>query len=279
MLKATSYWSLEGGWENKLPPNDALKSAKEYGFDAVELALGDGDFLNMKTEKQEIQEILDYSEKINTRVSSLASAELWKYNMASNNIDERNKAKEIIKKMIEVASWLKVDKILVIPGIVENIAYPEKEIISYDKVYERTYEVLDDLKKDAEIEKIKICLENVWSKFLLSPLELRDLIDSFNSEYIGSYFDVGNVILYGYPEQWIRILGKRIMGIHIKDFKREIGTLDGFCNLLEGDVNFKEVMKALREIGYDDSLVSEIMPAEKSVIKKTSSAFNKILSY
>ena len=279
MIKTISYWSLIGGWEDKLSPIDALKSAKEYGFSAVELVLGSGDFINMKTKEKDIKEIIDYSEKINVKISSLASVQFFKNNMASSDKNERDNSKELIRKMIEIASWLKVDKILVIPGIVDNLLYPDKETVSYDKAYERTIDVLDDLKKDAEDKKIKICMENVWNKFLLSPLEMKGIIDSFNSDYIGSYFDVGNVMLYGYPEQWIRILGHRIKGVHFKDFKRKIGTMDGFCNLLEGDVNFKEVMSALKEIGYDDYIASEVMPAEKSIIEKTSAAFDEILNY
>lgn len=279
MIKTISYWSLIGGWEDKLSPIDALESAKEYGFDAVELVLGSGDYINMKTKEKDVKKIVDYSEKINVKISSLASVQFFRNNMAASKKNERDNSKELIRKMIEIASWLKVDKILVIPGIVDNLLYPDKEVVSYDKAYERTYDVVNDVKKDAEAKRINICMENVWNKFLLSPLEMKGLIDSFNSDYIGSYFDVGNVMLYGYPEQWIRILGHRIKGVHFKDFKRKIGTMDGFCNLLEGDVNFKEVMYALREIGYDGYIASEVMPAEKSIIQSTSAALDEILNY
>jgi hexulose-6-phosphate isomerase len=279
MIKSISYWSLVGGWGDKLPPVAAIDAAKDYGFMAVELALGSGASLNMNTGINDAKKILKYSKEANVRISSLASVEFFKYNMASSDIKERKKAKEIIKKMLEIASWLEVNTLLVIPGIVENILYPEKEIVPYDQALERTFDTIDALKKDTENAKINIGIENVWNKFLLSPLEMRDFIDSFNSEFIGSYFDVGNVMLYGYPEHWIRMLGRRIKGVHFKDFNRKIGTIDGFCNLLEGDVNFKAVMKALRDIKYNSFLVSEVMPAESSVIEKTSVAFDEILQY
>jgi hexulose-6-phosphate isomerase len=126
-----------------------------------------------------------------------------------------------------------------------------------------------------------IGIENVWNKFLLSPLEFRDFIDSFNSKYVGSYFDVGNVMLTGYPEDWIRILGNRIKAVHVKDFKRTIGNANGFVGLLEGDVNWKRVVLALREINYDDYMVAEIIPPHfqfpKFTLKSTSLALDYIL--
>lgn len=103
-------------------------------------------------------------------------------------------------------------------------------------------------------------VENVWNKFLLSPLEMRSFIDQFHSINVGAYFDVGNVLLSGYPEQQIRILGSRIKRIHIKDFKLSIGTIDGFVDLLEGDVDFEAFKKALAEIGYDGFVTAEMLP-------------------
>ena len=111
---------------------------------------------------------------------------------------------------------------------------------------------------EAEQFKVSIGLENVWNKFLLSPLEMKKLIDDIDSPYIGSYFDVGNVLINGYPEQWINILGKRIKKVHIKDYK--LGTVphEGFVGLLEGDVDFPRVLNALHNVGYDDYLIAEV---------------------
>ena len=115
-----------------------------------------------------------------------------------------------------------------------------------------------------------------WNKFLLSPLEMRDFIDSFNSDFVGSYFDVGNVLLTGYPEQWIRILGKRTKRVHIKDFKKSTGTVEGFVDLLEGDVDFDGVKKALADIGYDGYVTAEMLPYESGRPEKTAAAMKKI---
>jgi hexulose-6-phosphate isomerase len=103
-------------------------------------------------------------------------------------------------------------------------------------------------------------VENVWNKFLLSPLEFRAFIDSFQNERVGAYFDVGNVLATGYPEDWIATLGHRIGRVHFKDYRRNVGSADGFCDLLSGDVNWPEVMRALRAVPYDGWVAAEMIP-------------------
>ena len=122
----------------------------------------------------------------------------------------------------------------------------------------------------------------LFAKFLLSPYEMKTFIDEFNSPYIGAYVDVANMLAYGHPEDWLRVLGKRVAGIHFKDFKRAVGTADGFCDLLEGDVNWPGVMAAIREIGYDGPVVGEMIPLYRHFpevrIANTSRAMDAILS-
>jgi len=157
---------------------------------------------------------------------------------------------------------------------------PDAEVISYDIVLARARQGMKRLLKTAEQCKVALAVENVWSKFLLSPVEMRDFIDGFKSEYVGSYFDVGNVMAFGYPEQWIRILGKRIKRVHFKDFKTACGGVDGFCDLLEGDVNWPAVMKAFRAVGYNGYCTAEMIPLYPCHpmvrIKNTSNAMDAI---
>ena len=121
-----------------------------------------------------------------------------------------------------------------------------------------------------------IAVENVWNKFLLSPLEMREFIDNFNTSQVGVYFDVGNVLLTGYPDQWIRILGSRIKRVHIKDFKLSVGNPDGFVDLLDGDVDFEAVKQALSEINYDGYVTAEMIPFTPGRPEKTAVAMKKI---
>ena len=149
-------------------------------------------------------------------------------------------------------------------------------------MHKRASDAVASLLPLAAASKIAIGLENVWNKFLVDPFAMRAFIDQFNSDWLGAYFDVGNAMLVGYPEQWIRILGKRIKRVHLKDFRRGVGTADGFVDLLAGDVNWPEVMKALRDAGYSGPLTAEMIPAYKHcpevLIGNTSRAMDAILS-
>jgi hexulose-6-phosphate isomerase len=184
-----------------------------------------------------------------------------------------------MKKQLESAAVLGADTILVVPGAVGVDFIKNSEVVSYDKAYDYALEAFNELKCEAEKLKVSIGIENVWNKFLLSPLEMRDFIDKIHSEFVGSYFDVGNVINNGYPEQWIRILGNRIKKVHIKDFRRSVGNISGFVDLLSGDVNFHEVVKSLNDIGYSGYVTAEMdSNYENQIVYATSSAMNVIFN-
>jgi len=152
---------------------------------------------------------------------------------------------------------------------------------SYDFVYQHATEGLKKVLPTAEKHQVRLGIENVWNKFLLSPIEMRDFIDQFNSPWIGAYVDVANVVPFGFAEQWIRILGPRVAGVHFKDYRKAVGTIEGFVDLLEGDVNYAEVVKALEEIGYKGPVPAEMIPGYKTHpmvrIANTSRAMDAIL--
>jgi hexulose-6-phosphate isomerase len=133
----------------------------------------------------------------------------------------------------------------------------------------------------AEEYGVHIAIENVWNKFLLSTLEMRAFVDAIGSDYVGVYLDTGNVMFAGYPEQWIKILGKRIKKVHFKEFRTNVGTLDGFVDLLAGDVNWKAVMQAFEKVGYDGWVTGEMIPAyaqhSEQIIYNTSNSMDKII--
>ena len=127
---------------------------------------------------------------------------------------------------------------------------------------------------------VALGIENVWNKFLLSPLEMRSFVDAVgNGAY--AYFDAGNVLVSGYPEHWIDILGSRICKVHVKDFDRKIGNITGFVDLFAGDVNFANVMAALRRVKYDDFVTAEVAPynaAPELLLQNVSAAMDKMFS-
>lgn len=276
MKKGISIWSFAGG-----SVKENLLLAKDAGFDGVELALDASGEVTMDSTKEQILEIKAFADEIGMEFYSLASGLYWTYNYTSENEDNRNRAKEITKKQLEIASWLGCDTILVVPGAV-NVAFEtDGEIVEYDVAYERALSALKELAPYAEKLNVSIGVENVWNKFLLSPMEMADFIDKVGSDHVGSYFDMGNVLYIGYPEHWIKVLNKRIKKVHFKDYRREAGGLCGFVDLLAGDVNYPGVMEQFKKIGYDGWVTAEMIPPythySDAIIYNTSNSMDRIL--
>jgi L-ribulose-5-phosphate 3-epimerase len=166
------------------------------------------------------------------------------------------------------AKALGAETVLLVPAIVT-------ETIGYGDAYKRSQEHIRKLLPLAEQLRVVIAVENVWNKFLLSPLEFARYVDEFESPWLKAYFDVGNVIIYGYSQDWIRTLGKRIVKIHLKDFKR-----NGYqwTNLLEGDVNWEQVRRALDEVGYDGFLTTELRGGDKAYLTDLSERIDRIFA-
>ena len=276
MKKGINRWSFPA----EMSVEGCLKLSKKAGFEGLELNLAEEGEFSLKTSEEGLRKIRGTAEKYGIELRSL-SLEI-PYFLTEEEPKRVEKAKACITASLKIASKMGIDTVLLVPGGVDvSIWSAESRIVSYDMAYQRAKDNLCELASFAEETKVCIGVENVWNKFLLSPLEFKDFIDSLNSEYVQAYFDVGNVIVNGYPQQWIRILGKRIKKVHVKDFKSSIGNINGFCNLLEGDVNWPEVMAALKEIKYDDYLTAEMIPPYKyypeQLLYDTSYALDVIL--
>jgi len=276
MKKGISIWSFA---ETDL--SKVFDLAKDAGFDGVELALDFEGPVNMESTKEDMENIKKLAAEKGIELYSVASGLYWKINYTSDKEENRKKAIEITKKQLELASYLGAQSILVVPGAVGVDFEPGSEVIDYDVAYERALSALKELAPTAEKYNVQICVENVWNKFLLSPLEMRDFIDKVNSPFVGSYFDVGNVVYCGYPEQWIKILGSRIKKVHFKDYRREPGGLNCFVDLLAGNVDYIAVMKALKAVGYDGWTTAEMLPPyaqfPETIVYNTSNAMDRIL--
>ena len=276
MKKGINIWSFPQG-----RIEESLTLAKKAGFEGVELALNAEGELSMQSTEREIKEVRKKAEDLGLALYSLSCGLCWDYRLSDDDKAMREKAKDMIKKQLESAKILGADTILVIPGVVNvEFSSPEKKV-AYDVVYERALEGIHALKPYAEGLQVNIALENVWNKFLLSPMEMRDFIDKIGSDYVGSYLDIGNTLYCGYPEDWVRILGHRIKKVHFKDYRLQAGGLHGFVDLLAGDVDYPEVVKALGEIGYEDWVSAEMIPNYKhhtdAIIYNTSYAMDRIL--
>jgi hexulose-6-phosphate isomerase len=260
MKKSISYWAFPDGLAGTRPIVQTMVEAKAAGFEAIELCCADQGVLTPAATQKECAAIRAAADKAGIQISSLASGIYWGYNLGCNTPADRQRAEATVKKMLQVAAWLGVDALLYIPVAVDVFFNPASEVIPYDVALERAVKGTERLLKTAEKCRVALCVENVWNKFLLSPTEMRDFVDRFGTEWVGAYFDVGNVMPYGYPEQWIRVLGRRIRRVHFKDFRRAVADANGFCDLLEGDVNWPAVMAALKEAGYDGYCTAEMIP-------------------
>lgn len=252
MKKGINAWCFP----NETEAEEMFRIAKGAGFDGIEINVGDSDEgheININNIEKDCLEFLALSREYGLPVTSVSSALLWKSSLTSGDAAVREHGKLIIKKMIDAAAMLSAEAVLVVPGLVT-------EAVEYGDAYDRALEAMNELKNYAESKKIIIAVENVWNKFLLSPLEARDFIDKIGSDYIRFYFDAGNILLYGFPHHWVKILGGRIAKVHVKDFDTAAGSARGFRNLLHGDMNWRLLVSALRDIGYDSYLTAELSP-------------------
>jgi L-ribulose-5-phosphate 3-epimerase len=278
MKLGISYWMFEGGLEGKVPVLEALQQAKRLGYDSIELSIARSGVLTDAASEAECRKIAAAARRIGIEISSLASVESWSLSPSANDAKVRKAIIEFTKRALQVTRWLGADAYLFVPGGVDVFFLPDAEVIPYDVCYQRVRQAVAKILPTAERLGVTLALENVWNKFLLSPLEVRDFIDGFGSRHVGAYFDVGNVLLTGYPDQWIRILGRRIKRVHIKDYKRSVGTVEGFVDLLQGDVDFAAVKKALAQIGYRGYVTAEILPYAPGRPSKTAKAMRKIFA-
>ncbi len=282
MKKGINYWSFPGGLEGKKDFAAAVKEAKKLGYEGIEVCLFPDGPLSLDMGDADVAKLGKTLDAAGLQAASVTCGALWDNQLTSSDAAKRAEGKRIVTRCLEVAGKLGATGILVVPGSVETFFMPEGEIVQYDVAVQRIEEAAKELAPVAEKNKAAIGIENVWNKVFMSPLEARDFVDRVGSEYVGWFFDVGNILAMGFPEQWIRILGKRIKKVHVKDFRRAVGTIEGFVDLLEGDVNWPEVMKALKEVGYDDFLIAEMIPyyahAPETRLANTSLALDKILA-
>jgi hexulose-6-phosphate isomerase len=254
---AVSFYTFVEGVDIR----EAMEQCKNAGYDGVEVVLSETGNLNMKTSDAEITAIKRMADDMGLKIPSVGAWNIWSNNLVSNDPKIAAYGFDIIQRQLHCAAILGADTILAVPGYVGT---PFAEgVVRYDLAYERAQEAISKLGKTAKELRVSIGVENVWNKFLLSPLEMRRFIDEIGNDYVGAYFDVGNIIYIGYPEQWISILGKRIKKLHFCDCRFDQAGLGMFVDLFEGDVDFEAVMAACKEIGYDDWAVVEFLPNYK----------------
>ena len=280
MIKGISYLSFENGLANTQSIESALAQTKTYGFDALELAISTEGVLNTSTTKAECKIIRQKIDDSGIFVDSLASGMSWGISPTSEDEATRNKSISLHKDALQVASNLGCKALLFVPGVVKSPI--SSEIVRYDKALDRIRDAINQLLPIAEDLDVDLCMENVWNGFFYSPIELRDFVDSFESNKLGVYLDVGNLIGYQqYPPHWIELLNSRIKRVQIKDFQENFDWTGSFsfCDIGTGDVPWKETIEALKSINYQNTIIAEMLPWDETILSRTSAAMDQLFDF
>jgi hexulose-6-phosphate isomerase len=238
---------------------------KEAGFEAVEMQT-----ITADTEAAEIKEA---STKTGLKIHSVMNSDHWRYPLSSADPDVVARSVKGMETSIRNAALWGADAVLLVPAVVDPAT-------SYRDAWTRSQKVIRErLLPVARDAKIIIAVEEVWNKFLQSPLEFARYVDEFESPWVKAYFDVGNVVINAYPQDWIRTLGSRIVKIHLKDFTVDRkGQTFAFKNLGEGDIDWPEVRRALAEIGYSGYVTTEIQGGDLAYLKDVSARVDRFIA-
>ena len=280
MIKGISYLSFENGLSNNESIESALSQTKKNGFDALELSVSSEGVINTNTSKAECEIIRKKIDDSGIFVDSIATGMSWGVSPTSNERSIREKSIKLHQDALKVASFLDCKALLFVPGVVKSPISPD--IVRYDKALDRLREAINQMLPIAEDLNVDLCMENVWNGFFYSPIELRDFVDSFDSDRLGVYLDIGNLIGYQqYPPHWVELLNSRIKRVQIKDFQENFDWTGSFsfCDIGAGDVPWKETIAALDAIQYKSTIIAEMLPWDETILSRTSAAMDQLFNF
>jgi hexulose-6-phosphate isomerase len=247
------------------PYAERFAMAREAGFEAIEMQTIGKD--------EEAAEIREAAQKAGLRIHSVMNMEHWNSPLSSSDPDVVTRSVRGMETSLKNAALWGADTVLLVPAVVDaSTSYKDAYTRSQRVIRERLVPMARDL-------KVIIAVEEVWNKFLLSPLEFARYVDEFDSPWIRAYFDVGNVVIYAFPQDWIRTLGSRIVKIHLKDFNfdRRNGRFT-WKNIGEGDIDWLEVRRALTEINYSGYVTTEVNGGDAAYLKDLAVRVDRFLA-
>lgn len=258
LLKASQFGMLG----KDLPNTEKLFLAKRCGFQGVELEAA-----QVPADVDAAKQLGEQARQAGVPIHSVIYGG-WDAPFSDPRPEVGDRGAANMEKAMRGAKAMGADAVLLVPAVVT-------EAVGYADAYKQSQKNIRRLLPLAQELGVTIGVENVWNKFLLSPIEFARYVDEFDNPRLRAYFDVGNVILFGYAQDWIRTLGKRIVRLHLKDFKR-----DGYkwTNLLDGDVNWRQVRKALAEVGYAGYMTTELPAGDETYLKDLSARIDKIIA-
>jgi hexulose-6-phosphate isomerase len=240
---------------------DRFKLAIDVGFEQLEMPT--------ITDQREAEEVKKAADAVKLPIHSVMNMAHWKFPLSSSNPTDVAESVKGMQTSLRNAKLWGAETVLLVPAVVNAQT-------SYADAWKRSTEQIKKLIPMAAELKVVIAVEEVWNKFLLSPLEFANYVDQFNSPWVRAYFDVGNVVLFGYPQDWIRTLGNRIVKVHLKDFKFTKRVAE-FVPLREGEIDWKEIHKALGEIGYKGTATVELAAGDAAYLREVSRRVDLIL--
>lgn len=253
-----------------MPMEDRLKMLRDTGFEGVEAHPVHGRPLDeVKAEAEKMRKAADSA---GIKIHSIIFGG-WHAPLSSPDPAVIERGMTDVRNNLIMASMMGADSLLLVPAVVNAK-------VRYSEAWTRSHANIKQLIPDAEKAKCRINIEEVWNNFLLSPVEFAKYIDDFKSKYVQAYFDVGNVVRFAWPQDWIRTLGKRIQRLHIKDFKGGpgLGTGGQWVNLWEGSIEWPEVKRALDEIAYDGWMTCELGGGDEAYFKDLSARVDRIIN-
>ncbi len=239
--------------------------AKSCGFDGVELDSPAG---------WNLDEALAAKQATGLDIHGVVLSSHWSKPFNHPDAQVRKEAGESLNTAIHDCKALGGTSVLVVPAVVNGT-------MGYAQAYDRSVEEIARHVPTAEELGVSIAFENVWNNFLLSPMEAARYVDEFNSDRVGWYFDIGNIVNYGYPDQWIRTLGKRILKLDVKDFSRQKRNDEGLWNgfsvkIGDGDADWAKVCGALDEIGYKGWATAEVGGGDEDRLSEIASRMDRV---
>jgi hexulose-6-phosphate isomerase len=263
---------------------ECLQLAKDAGFDGIELNYDLDNDLSPGSGTKEYQALRKTAEDIGIAISGLCSFLYWPYSLTSNDAARRARGLELADLMMQAAHDLGTENLLVVPGAVHIPWLPDHDPVPADVCDRRARAAIAKLVPRAEKLGVSINIENIFfNGYLLSPADMNAFVDGFKSKHVCVHFDTGNIMLFQFPEDWVRLLGKRIRNVHLKEFSKK-GTdhsLESFRTLLDGTTNWPAVLQALDQVGYRGYLTFEYFHPfphyPEALIYHTSDALDRIL--
>ena len=227
---------------------NTLQLCRDAGYEAVELVFAEGHDPDIGMSDDEIRQVRKRCDDAGIEISSSMARYGDRGNLLSSKAEDREQGKKSLVRSVEIANVLEVGAVLLHPG-------PLTAEGTYKSAWDGMLGILKEVAPFAEEKQVAIGVENVWNKFLLSPKEMGDFVDEVASDWVGTYLDTANMMLYGFPEHWIQGLDSRVKRVHFKDFDRKSRQ---FVHLMDGDTDWPEIVRLLRGIGYDSYVIHEV---------------------